>query len=133
MRGPRGSQRVKAPEPYEDGPSQGKWIEELMRIAINSIKSRERFIRNASKNFSIPASSIADWMYGKTKKNRHGFDPFLTKEEECELKAWCFNPRMTLEFLEHLRFVLNCIKSQHFDMLYQFFLNYNRMQLNWTC
>lgn len=90
MRGPRGSQRVEAPKPNEGGPSQGKWTEELMRTAIDSIKSRERSIRNASKFSSIPASSIADWMYGKTKKKTHGFDPYLTKEEECELKAWCF-------------------------------------------
>lgn len=90
MRGPRGSQRVQAPKPTEGGPSRGKWSEELMRTAINSIKSGERSIRNASNFFSIPASSISDWMYGKTKKKRHGFDPYLTREEEYELKAWCF-------------------------------------------
>ena len=103
MKGPRGSQQVEAPKPKAEcsrssvgkknnasGPSRGQWTEELMKIAIDNIKSGERSIRNASKFFSIPASSIADWMYEKTKKRRHGFDPYLTEEEECELKAWCF-------------------------------------------
>jgi hypothetical protein len=123
MRGPRGSQRVEAPKPKAEysrpsvgkktnacGPSRGQCTEELMKTAIDSIKSGERSIRNASKFFSIPASSIADWMYGKTKKKRRGFDPYLTKAEECELKAWCFKMQ-EMAFSVTLPILKNTVKD----------------------
>ena len=110
MRGPRGSQRVEALKPNEGGPSRGKRTEELMRIAINSIKPGERSIRKASKNFSIPTSSIANWMYEKTKKRRHGFDPYLTKEEECELKAW-YSKMQEMAFFVMLHIIKSIVQD----------------------
>jgi hypothetical protein len=70
--------------------ARGQWTEELMQTTILSIKLGQRSIRNASKFFSIPASSIRDWMSGKTKTKRQGHDPYLTEVEERELKTWCF-------------------------------------------
>ena len=120
MRGPRGSQRVEALESKAEysrpsvrkksnasGPSRGQWTEESMKIAIESIKSGERSIRNASKFFSIPASSIAD---GKTKKKRHGFNPYLTEAEESELKAWCFKMQ-EMAFSVTLPILKNTVKD----------------------
>jgi hypothetical protein len=70
--------------------NRGQWTEEVMQIAIQSIKTGERSIRNAAKFYSIPASSIGDWLNGKTTTKRLGHGTYLTEVEERELKTWAF-------------------------------------------
>ena len=132
MRGPQGSQRVEAPKleaayvrptarkkTNASGLRRGQWTEEVMQNAIDAIKSGKLSIRKASKTFSIPASSISDWLYGKTKKKRHGFDPYLTKVEENELKTWCFTMQersfsVTLPILKNtVRDIVKRYPKQH--------------------
>ena len=102
------------------GPSRSMWTEELMQTTIQCIKSGQRSVRNASKFFSTPSSSIQDWMIGKTKSKRHGHDPYLTHiEEEEELKAWCFKMQemaisVTLPILKNtVRDIVQRFPRQH--------------------
>jgi hypothetical protein len=100
-------------------PSRGLWTEELMHTAIQCIKAGERSIRNAYKYYSIPTSSIRDWMSGKTKTKRHGHDPYLTQVEESELKEWCFKMQdmafsVTLAILKNsVREIVQRIPRKH--------------------
>ena len=100
-------------------PIRGMWTEEFMQIAIQCIKSGQRSIRNASRFFSIPSSSIRDWMSRKTKSKRHGHDPYLTLIEEEELKVWCFKMQemafsVTLPILKNtVRDIVQCFPRKH--------------------
>ena len=61
-----------------------------MQKPILSIKSGERSIRSIAKFYSIPSSSLGDWLSGKTKTKRLGHATYLTAIEEHELEQWCF-------------------------------------------
>lgn len=98
------------PVAKKKGPIRGMWTEELMQTAIQCIKSGQRSIRNASRFFSIPSSSIRDWMSGKTKSKRHGHDPYLTLVEEEELKVWCFKMQK-MAFLVTLPILKNTVRD----------------------
>jgi transposase-like protein len=67
----------------------GSWTEESMKEAIKEVKKGNDSIRKIGDRYKIPASSIRDWMSGKTSSKKKGPRTVLSKEEEDVIVEWC--------------------------------------------
>ncbi|KAG0597719.1 hypothetical protein M758_12G016200 [Ceratodon purpureus] len=67
----------------------GSWTEESMKEAIKEVKKGNDSIRKIGDRYKIPASSIRDWMSGKTSSKKKGPRTVLSKEEEDAIVEWC--------------------------------------------
>ena len=63
----------------------GTWTDLLLENALNSITDDGMSIREASKLYGIPTSSIRDHLYGRTTSRQKGIRPVLTPHEEKKL------------------------------------------------
>jgi transposase-like protein len=79
------------------GQRMGKWTEESMKEAIDAVERGEDSIRKIAKRFRISASSIRDWMSGKTSSKKKGPPTVLSKEEEHAIVAWCLQTQKESE------------------------------------
>lgn len=60
-----------------------------MKEAIKEVKKGNDSIRKIGDRYKIPASSIRDWMSGKTSSKKKGPRTVLSKEEEDAIVEWC--------------------------------------------
>lgn len=67
----------------------GNWTEESMKEAIKEVQKGIDSIRKIGDRYKIPASSIRDWMSGKTSSKKKGPRTVLSKEEEDSIVEWC--------------------------------------------
>ena len=60
----------------------GMWTDAALENALNSIIDDGMTIRQASKLYGIPTSSIRDHLYGRITSRQKGIRPVLTPHEE---------------------------------------------------
>lgn len=66
---------------------------EVIKKAIDDVKSKKLTLRAAAEKYGIPRSTLHDKVRGKISEwsiNR-GPDPYLTLEEETKICEWCIN------------------------------------------
>ena len=66
-----------------------------MKEAIKEVQKGEDSIRKIGDRYKIPASSIRDWMSGKTSSKKKGPRTVLSKEEEESIVEWCIKTQQT--------------------------------------
>jgi hypothetical protein len=67
----------------------GKWTEDTMTLALQSIRSGQMTQREAGRHFNIPESTIRSWRTKKVTSKRLGPPTALTANEESALVTWC--------------------------------------------
>jgi transposase-like protein len=73
----------------------GSWTEETMRLAIKEVKKGNESMRKIGEKYNIPASSIRDWISGKTSSKKKGPRTVLSQEEENDIVNWCLQTQQT--------------------------------------
>ena len=68
----------------------GTWTDAALENALNSITNDGMTIRQASKLYGIPTSSIRDHLYGRTTSRQKGMRPVLTPHEENKIIDYVF-------------------------------------------
>ena len=68
----------------------GMWTDAALENALNSITDDGMTIRQASKLYGIPTTSIRDHLYGRTTSRQKGIKPVLTPHEENKIVDYIF-------------------------------------------
>jgi len=64
------------------------WIDERLEVAMDVIEKGTHSLRNASRSWNLPMSSLVDHLHGKTKSRKMGLKGVLIEEEYAIVITW---------------------------------------------